>query len=143
MQVLNDLWEKDPGLNSDIAMAGLDLSEAPGGLLDSEKAALAWRFGETHGAEVIQGTFEDLRAEGYLTALEEVPDLYQWDDGCLFTINANHEHDGEVYSGLPVLFFEAQKWRSPLGAYFFGDCSALWPGMGTWSGYKVEREAIS
>ena len=39
--------------------------------------------------------------------------------------------------------FDAQKWRSPLGAYYFGDCSALWPELGSWSGYKVGHEAIS
>ena len=53
LQVLDDLWEKDPGLNAGITVAGLDLSEAPGGLLDSEKAALCWRFGETHGVETV------------------------------------------------------------------------------------------
>lgn len=142
LQVLDDLWETDPGLNSD-TLAGLDLSQAPGGLLDSEKSALAWRFGEKHGMEVIQGTYEELAQKGYLTAVEDIPDLYQWEDGCLFTISPNHDHDGEVYFGLPILFFDAQKWRSPLGAYFFGDCSAMWPECGTWSGYNIGHQAIS
>lgn len=143
LQVLDDLWNVDPGLNSDISMAGLDLSQAPGSLLDSEKAALAWRFGELHGVEVLQGTFEELAQEGYLTPVEEVPDLYQWEDGCLFTISLNHDHEDEIYFGLPVLFFDAQKWCSPLGAYYFGDCSTVWPESGTWSGYKVGHQAIS
>ena len=145
LQVLDDLWNTDPGLNSDITTAGLDLSEAPGGLLDSEKAALAWRFGELNGVEVIQGSFDELAEKGYFTPVSSDPEhpLYQWEDGCLFTISLNHDHDGQVYSGLPVLFFDAQKWRSPLGAYFFGDCSVVWPETGTWSGYKVGHEAIS
>lgn len=145
LQVLDDLWEKDRGLNSDVTLAGLDLSEAPGELLDSEKSALAWRFGELHGVEVVEGTFETLAEEGYFTEVSDHPErpLYQWEDGCLFTIGANHDHDGEVYFGLPVLFFNAQKWRSPLGAYFFEDCSAVWPEKGTWSGYKIGSEAIS
>lgn len=143
LQVLDDLWETDPGLNSDISVAGLDLSQAPGELLDSEKAALAWRFGEKHGVEVIQGTFGELAEEGYLTAVDNIPDLYQWEDGCLFTISPNHSHDDEIHFGLPVLFFDAQKWRSPLGAYFFGDCSVVWPEMGTWSGYNIGHQAIS
>lgn len=142
LQVLDDLWEKDPGLNSD-TLAGLDLFQAPGELLDSEKSALAWRFGEKHGVEVIQGTYEELAEEGYLTAVDNIPGLYQWEDGCLFTISLSHDHDDEIHFGLPVLFFDAQKWRSPLGAYFFGDCSVVWPEMGTWSGYNIGHQAIS
>lgn len=143
LQVLDDLWEKDPGLNSDISVAGLDLSQAPGNLLDSEKSALCWRFGEKHEVEVIQGTYEELAEEGYLTAVDNIPDLYQWEDGCLFSISPSHNHDDEIHFGLPTLFFDAQKWRSPLGAYFFGDCSAVWPESGTWSGYTVGQHAIS
>lgn len=143
LQVLDDLWGKDPGLNSDITIAGLDLSQAPGGLLDSEKSALCWRFGELHGVEVLQSTYEELAEDGHLTAVEGVANLYHWEDGCLFSITPNHDHDGQVYAGLPVLFFDAQKWCSPLGAYYFGDCSAVWPEMGTWSGYKIGHEAIS
>lgn len=152
LQVLDDLWEKDPGLNDGIAMAGLDLSQAPGGLTESEKAALAWRFGETHGVEVVQGTFDELKEQGYFTAShlsapkpedgEDSPLWYQWEDGCLFSIKPNESHEGEMYS-LPTLFFDAEKWRSPLGAYCFYDCSAGWPEMGTWSGYSVGSEMIS
>lgn len=148
LQVLDDLWQKDPGLNAGISIAGLDLSQAPGELLDSEKSALAHRFGELHEVETVQGTFEELTDQGYITVIpndpesDGIPGPY-WGDGCLFTISLNHDHDGEVYAGLPVLFFDAQKWCSPLGAYFFGDCSAVWPESGTWSGYKVGHEAIS
>ena len=152
LQVLDDLWEKDPGLNDGIAMAGLDLSQAPGGLTESEKAALAWRFGEMHGVEVVQGTFDELKEQGYFTATaistpapedgKDSPLWYQWEDGCLFSIKPNENHEGEMYS-LPTLFFDAEKWRSPLGAYCFYDCSAGWPEMGTWSGYQIGSEMIS
>lgn len=145
LQVLCDLWQTDPGLNSDVSLAGLDLSQAPGELLESEKSALALRFGELHGVEVVEGTFEELAQEGYFSEVSSDPErpLYQWEDGCLFSISPSHDHDDEVYSGLPVLFFDAQKWCSPLGAYYFEDCSAVWPESGTWSGYKVGAEAIS
>lgn len=145
LQVLCDLWQKDPGLNSGIALAGLDLSQAPGELLESERAALAHRFGELHGVEVVEGTFEQLAEEGYFTQVSPDPErpLYQWEDGCLFTISQSHDHDGEVYFGLPVLFFDAQKWRSPLGGYYFSDCSVVWAEMGSWSGYQIGGEAIS
>ena len=152
LQVLDDLWNKDPALNEDISVAGLDLSRAPGGLSESEEAALAWRFGETHGVEVVAGTFDELKEQGYLSASsvstpkpedgEDSPLWYQWEDGCLFSITPNENHEGEVYS-LPTLFFNAEKWRSPLGAYCFYDCSAVWPECGTWSGYSIGGEMIS
>jgi len=153
LQVLDDLWNKDPGLNDGITVAGLDLSTAPGVLAESEKAAIAWRFGETHGVEVVTGTFEELNEQGYFTASpistpapEEGEDFsqmwVQWDDGCLFSITLNEDHEDEVYS-LPTLFFNAEKWRSPLGAYCFYDCSAGWAEMGTWNGYSIGSEMIS
>lgn len=147
LQVLDDLWQKDAGLNENISLAGLDLSAAPGGLTDSEQAAVAWRFGEIHGVEVVTGTFDELKEQGYFTASaistpapEEGEDYsrlwYQWEDGCLFSITPNEDHEGELYS-LPSVFFNAEKWRSPLGAYCFYDCSAGWPEFGTWSGYQI------
>ena len=149
LQVLDDLWQKDAGLNENISLAGLDLSAAPGGLTDSEQAAVAWRFGELHGVEVLTGTFEELEEQGYFTAEplgEGAPEgaaFVRWEDGCLFSIKPNEGHEGEAYAGLPVLFFDAEKWRSSLGAYCFYDCSAVWPEMGTWSGYQIGSEMIS
>ncbi len=153
LQVLDDLWKEDPGLNEGISIAGLDLSQAPGELTESEKAAIAWRFGEMHGVEVAEGTFQELEDQGYFTATAVcTPDSEEgkdaclawntWEDGCLFSIGPNEKHEGEVYS-LPTLFFHADKWRSPLGAYGFYDCSAAWPELGTWSGYTVGAEMIS
>ena len=149
LRVLDDLWNVDSGLNSRISTAGLDLSRVPGDLLDSEKAAIAWRFGELHDVEVVTGTFDELAEQGCFTqvASGKAPEggenpIYEWEDGCLFSIMANNDHEGEMYS-LPVLFFDAQKWRSGTGAYYFCGCSAVWPESGTWSGYTVGSEAIS
>lgn len=152
LQVLDDLWQEDPGLNDGISVAGLDLSQAPGGLTESEQTALAWRFGETHGVEVVQGTFDELKEQGYFTAShlstpapedgEDSPLWYQWEDGCLFSIKPNEGHTEEMYS-LPTLFFDAEKWRSPLGAYCFYNCSAVWPEAGSWTGYDIGSEMIS
>lgn len=150
LQALDDLWHKDSALNDGITLAGLDLSQAPGGLLESEKAALAWRFGELHGVEVVTGTFEELAEGGYFTdagAGTSAPEQfgrpqYQWPDGCLFSITPNEEHAGEIHS-LPVLYFNVEKWKAPLAAYCFYDCSAVWPEAGSWSGYQVGGEMIS
>ena len=148
LQVLDDLWEKDKGLNENISLAGLDLSNAPGELTESEKAALAWRFGEMHGVEVVRGTFQELKEQGYLTSeplgdgAPEGAAFVHWEDGCLFSITPNEDHEGESYS-LPTLFFDVEKWKSPLAAYILYDCSAVWPELGTWSGYQVDSEMIS
>lgn len=144
LQVLNDLWEEDSALNEGKSVIALDLTQAPGGLTDSEKAALAWRFGELHGADVLLSTFDQLKEEGALTEqiTENGNTLYSWEDGCLFSIESHATDQEELYS-LPVLRFDAAKWRGPLAAYFFYDCTAVWPELGTWTGYSVGAEMIS
>ena len=42
LQVLEDLWEVDSGLNGDVTDIGVDLSATS--LTDSERAAVAWAF---------------------------------------------------------------------------------------------------
>ena len=148
LQVLDDLWRKDPALNENISQAALDLSQAPGGLTEGEKAALVWRFGEVHGVEAFAATFEELKDQGYLSSeplgdgAPEGAAFLHWEDGCFFSIKANEDHEDEVYS-LPVIFFNAEKWRSSLGAYCFYDCSAGWGEMSSWNGYSVGSEMIS
>ena len=39
--------------------------------------------------------------------------------------------------------FDAQKWRSALGAYFFCDCTASQDVDGRWGDYTVGSQAIS
>ena len=61
LQVLDDLWEKDKGLNENVSQIALDLSQAPGELTEGEKLALVHRFGELHGVEAFAATFEELK----------------------------------------------------------------------------------
>lgn len=148
LQVLDDLWQKDSGLNENISQIALDLSQAPGDLTEAEKAALVWRFGELHGVEAFAATFEELKDQGCLSSDplgEDAPEgaaFYHWEDGCLFSIKANEDHAEEVYS-LPVIFFNAEKWRSSLGAYIFYDCTASWAEAGPWTTYQIGSEMIS
>ena len=158
LQVLEDLWAVDPGLNENITELGVDLSGTS--LSYTEQQAVAWAFGQAHGLPVIQGTYEELAEGGYLTLVslgdsdgagEEDPALYQWEDGCLFSIT---ETDDPVVFSLPSLGpgdeipdydgvgFNAEKWRSPLGAYYFQDCTAVSTG-GHWGSYTIGSEAIS
>ena len=153
LQVLEDLWNADDGLNTDIQYVSVDLTNAPGNLTEGEKAAIAWIFGGKHGVEALTLSSQELQEQGYLTELvttgngipmggEDRPKTYLWEDGVLFTIIDNMGQDAVSYS-LPVIKFNAWKWRTPLGAYYFSNCSAVWPQMGTWSTYNVECEMIS
>ena len=148
LQVLDDLWQKDPGLNEDVSQIALDLSQAPGELTEGEKLALVHRFGELHGVEAFAATFEELKEQGYLTSeplgdgAPEGAAFLHWEDGCLFSITPSEDHEGENYS-LPTLFFNAEKWRSSLGAYSFYDCFAGWGQVSTWNGYQIGSEMIS
>ena len=148
LQVLDDLWQKDPALNEDVSQIALDLSRAPGELTEGEKLALVHRFGELHGVVAFAATFEELKEQGYLTSeplgdgAPEGAAFVRWEDGCLFSITPSEDHEGESYS-LPTLFFNAAKWRSSLGAYGFYDCSAGWGQVSTWNGYQIGSEMIS
>jgi hypothetical protein len=154
LQVLEDLWNADPGLNSEIQYISVDLTDAPGNLTDGEKAAIAWIFGGKHGVQALTLSSEELKEQGYFTEIvytgtglpmssdDNRPKAYLWEDGVLFTIIDNMGQDAVSYS-LPVIKFNAWKWRTPLGAYWFSNCSAVWPQMGTWSSYNIEYELIS
>ena len=154
LEVLEDLWNKDAGLNEEIQYISVDLTDAPGNLTDGEKAAIAWIFGGKHGVQALTLTSEELKEQGYYTEIvytgtglpmssdDNRPKAYMWEDGVLFTIIDNMGQDAATYS-LPVIKFDAWKWRTPLGAYFFSNCSAVWPQMGTWSDYNIEHEMIS
>ena len=143
LRVLNDLWAVDEGLNSDITMLSVDLSQT--GLSDSEQAAVAWAFGGEHGiSEVLSLSYEELAAEDYLTGAEQGADsLPYWENGCLFSITERETGDNELNGARNTVTFDAQKWRSALGAYFFADCTAEQALDGHWGDYTVGSEAIS
>lgn len=149
LQVLEDLWQEDDGLNGGAEYVSVDLSRAPGDLTRGEQEAITWIFAGKHDVQGLSLTQQKLAEQGYLTEVDlsednagEKPKLYQWENGVLFTITLDESREGEVYS-LPTVCFDAQKWRSPVGAYYFSGCQALWPEMGSWGGYTVESEAIS
>ncbi len=154
LRVLEDLWEVDTGLNSDLAVVGVDLSGTS--LSYTERSAVAYAFGVAHGVTAVEGTWDELVEQGYITgeALEGGGDaqFYQWEDGCLFTIEESDEPvvfsmpslgPGETVPGYDAVAFDAQKWRSSLGAYFFSDCTAVSNGDGHWDSYTVGAEMIS
>ena len=106
-------------------------------LTGSEKSALAGVW-ERPRLMPITGTLEEIWEAGYLTPMtgpaegyEDSVALYRWENGCLFSLSGSAEEG-----------FEAQKWASGLGAYFFTDCTARQNADGTWT-YEVGVEAIA
>lgn len=154
LRVLEDLWAVDDGLNGGITQVGVDLSEVPG-LTEGERSAIAWAFASAHGVSPVTGTLEELWEEGYFTPTTQPAEGYDdslalcwWEDGVHFSIDV----DEDAVWNLPALgpgeelpelvAFSAQKWRSGLGAYFFGDCVGRRGEDGTWT-YTVGAEMIA
>lgn len=131
--VLEDLWAVDEGLNSDLTELGVDLYQTT--LDEAEQAAVAWAFGEAHGLVPVQGTWDELAERGYIDR-----ENLQWERGCLFSI-ADQPVKG--HDSRNTLLFDAQKWRSGTGAYFFDGCTAKRPEGGAWGAYTVDSEVIS
>jgi len=143
LQVLNDLWEKDDALNTNIEYVSVDLSGTS--LPAAEQAAVAWAFAEQHGVQPLQLTMQQLIDERWLVAAGGTPTgtpVYRWENGCLFSITEQPLPEG-VYHGLRPLKFTAHKWRSPLGAYGFADCTSAQSALGQWAEYTIGAEFIS
>ena len=128
-----------------VEVIGVDLSQTS--LSPAEQAAAAWVFAGNHGAELVEGTLEALMDQGYITGdplgTEDAPSdakFWHWENGCHFSIT-EQPMEG-TYSLTPVTF-DAMKWRSSLGAYFFSDCTAVQSALGDWSGYRIGAEMIS
>lgn len=133
LKVLDDLWKEDKGLNGGSKYISVDLSEEPGDLSEGEKSAIAWIFASRHNMEMLTLSYSELEKQGYIKDS-------CWEDGILFSITAKKVSHK---ASLPVVMFDAQKWRSGTGAIIFYDCSAVWPEMGTWKDYSVGGHAIS
>ena len=143
LRVLDDLWNVDGGLNGGVTSVSVDLSQTS--LSESEQTAVAWTFAGEHGiSQVLSLNYEQLAAEGYLTGADPDSDgMPCWEEGCLFTI-AEQESENHVQNGARnTVTFDAQKWRSALGAYFFCDCTASQDIDGRWGDYTVGSQAIS
>lgn len=135
LQVLEDLWNTDSGLNGGVSVVSVDLSQTS--LTAGEQEAVAMAFSWDHTIpEYLTLSYGELKAEGYLDCADGNCDgIPHWEDGILLTIT---EEEGQE-----ELIFDAEKWRSALGAYFFTDCAATRTGSGHWDSYTVGAEAIS
>lgn len=134
LQVFHDLWADDQALQADIDYIGIDLSKTS--LTKSEQDAVAWRFAELQGKELVTGTLEELGEQGYI----DLENLY-WENGCFLSIEEEGTPDEEAYEN--KVLFRAQKWRSGLGAIMFTSCTAEQDKTGHWSEYTAGGFAIA
>ena len=150
LRVLGDLWGKDAGLNGGVEYISVDLAATS--LTPAERSAVAWTFAQSHGAEPMELSYEQLCAEGYISGLTGENAFPQWEKGILFTIT---ETDDPVTFNLPSLSeggelpsmtqynikntvsFDASKWRTALGAYGFSKCVAVQNNDGVWGDYRI------
>lgn len=151
LRVLGDLWGKDEGLNSSgVEYISVDLAATS--LSPAERSAVAWTFAQSHSAEPMELSYEQLCAEGYVSGLEGENAFPAWENGVLFTIT---ETDDPVTFNLPSLSeggelpsmtqynikntvsFDASKWRTALGAYGFSKCVAVQNNDGVWGDYHI------
>ena len=151
LRVLNDLWGKDEGLNSSgVEYISVDLSATS--LTPAERSAVAWTFAQSHSAEPMELSYEQLCAEGYISGLTGENAFPAWENGVLFTITETDDpvtfnlpslsEDGELpsmtqYNIKNTVSFDASKWRTALGAYGFSECIAVQNNDGVWGDYHI------
>ena len=128
LAMLQDLYDTDPGLNDGIKQLAFDLDGVQN-LTASEKSALIYLAAQQFQLDTFSATYQDLLQEGLVTA-----DRPHFTDGLLITLTTEPTSSGSFT-------FQAQKWRSGTGAYFFNDCTAS-PKDGAWH-YTIGSEAIS
>lgn len=128
LKVIEDLWKVDSGLNDDIDMIALDLTQASN-LDPYQKEALRYIVGNEYQLQSILATYDELVKEGLIDG----ENLY-FERGLLINLVVK-DVKSDTFS------FDISKWRSGLGAYFFIDCKAKLTNKG-WS-YEIGSEAIS
>lgn len=127
-KVADDLYSVDPGLNDNINILAFDFTKVTN-LTEPEKSALIYLIGDVYKIHTVAATYEELCEQGYIDK-----DKLYFEKGLLFTI------EDTVMSG-GSFTFDAKKWRSGLGAYFFYECTARKTEDG-WS-YSIGAEMIS
>lgn len=120
LEVTADLWRDGDGLTSDIDVIGFNLSEAAN-LTDGEKAALLYIAKETYGFETIEGTFDELKEQGYIE--KDQPIFFP--RGVLISF-------GDMVFEENGFTFGAMIWRGGTAAIIYGECTAVFEG-GEWS----------
>ncbi|WP_352401188.1 hypothetical protein [Anaerotignum sp.] len=130
--ILQDLLEKDAGLNADIHFIAVDLSKDKL-LTESEKNALIYLLGNHTQIETRQGSYESLLSENLI--IQDANTGFSHLEAGLLLLLETSQLDKDSFH------FTAEKWRSSLGAYTLYDCLAK-KENGSWS-YEIGAEMIS
>lgn len=105
LSVIDDLYQEDSALNSDIAMIALDTTDWID-LTDEEKKIIFTIVHDKYGFEVIEGTFDELSEEGLI----DKEGLY-FPNGILIELtNLESNEKKQTFTG------SMKKWRSGIGA---------------------------
>lgn len=129
--VIKDLYEEDHGLNDNVEIIAVDLSNVEN-LSEEGKTALLEKVAEEYSVDSREASYQELVSEGAISNPEEFP---SFDNGLLFSFT-DFEATGDTIK------FDAEKWRTALGTYFFVDCTAEKGNDGAWT-YTVGGYAIS
>ncbi|MDF2484985.1 MAG: hypothetical protein K0R46_1153 [Herbinix sp.] len=123
--LIDDIYQEDDGLNSDIDTIALDTSEWIN-LTDIEKEMLFAKVKEAYGFEVLEGTYDELAEQGLIDK-----ENLSFPKGVLIKISEmTYDENKEVIN------CSISKWRSGLGAIGADDVSAELKD-GTW---KITKE---
>ncbi len=142
LTVLEDLWADDPALNSGVKQIGMDLSKLSH-LTWEERDYVIRTFARQHGLPCVTGTWEELCDRGLIDR-----ENLLWADGVFLSIETDETAQWNLWA-IPVgaaepelTAFNAEKWRSGLGAIFWNNCSGQRKEDGNWT-YAVGQYAIS
>ncbi len=105
LSLIDDIFQEDAGLNSDIKMIALDTS-AWINLTDIEKELILAKVSEAYGLEVVEGTFEELADQGLINEEKLI-----FTDGILIEISEMSYNDKKE-----VITCSVSKWRGGDGA---------------------------
>lgn len=105
MEILENLFEEDPGLNDGALTFGFDISCDC--LNSAETDILTSLFCNSKGTSPVFGTYDELVEQGYIDGEK----LY-WEDGVLFKLE-EQETNGDKIT------FRCEKWRGGLGAVMY------------------------
>ena len=142
LTVLEDLLADDPALNSGVKQIGMDLSKLSH-LTREERDYVIRTFARQHGLPCVTGTWEELCDRGLIDR-----ENLLWADGVFLSIETDETAEWNLWA-IPVgaaepelTAFNAEKWRSGLGAIFWNNCTGQRKEDGNWT-YTVGQYAIS
>lgn len=123
LALIDDIYQEDSGLNSDITMIALDTTDWVE-LTDIEKVIIFTEMKKVYGVDIIEGTFDELSEQGLIDK-----DVLLFPNGILITISKiNYDKEKEKIT------CSIKKWRGGDGAVGSDDVTAK---------YKDEKWTIT